>query len=234
MNSDFTELRFCRHNMERFFLRRGILSSLVKCLHQFRGRVLDVGCGCMPYRQLVEGSPSVSEYIGLDIGGCLTYQKGVVPDILWDGVSLPFLDCQFDTVMATEVLEHCPYPGAVVSEVARVLKPGGFFFATVPFLYRLHEIPNDYWRYTPNGLAQILRENGFAECRVSTYGGWNSSLGHVIGLWISNAAMGRAKRAILSRILYLLVRLFLYRDDTDTDPDAMLFPGLYALAKRDG
>jgi 2-polyprenyl-6-hydroxyphenyl methylase/3-demethylubiquinone-9 3-methyltransferase len=48
--------------------------------------------------------------------------------MLGDALSLPFDDASFDVVCAMDFLEHVEDPGAVVAEVARVLKPGGTFF----------------------------------------------------------------------------------------------------------
>lgn len=49
-----------------------------------------------------------------------------------NGLSLPFADCSFDRVIASEVLEHVPDDLAVMAELFRVLRPGGRLAATVP------------------------------------------------------------------------------------------------------
>jgi len=49
-----------------------------------------------------------------------------------DAVSLPFADAAFDRVIAAEVLEHLAADGAAVTELARVLRPGGTLAVTVP------------------------------------------------------------------------------------------------------
>jgi SAM-dependent methyltransferase len=62
------------------------------------------------------------------------------PDVLWDleKLPLPFKDNEFDEIHAYEVLEHVGQQGdfkfffAQFSEFWRILKPGGFFCATVP------------------------------------------------------------------------------------------------------
>lgn len=62
------------------------------------------------------------------------------PTVLWDlrNHPLPFRDNEFDEIHAYEVLEHLAYQGdyefffAEFTEYARILKPGGFFFASVP------------------------------------------------------------------------------------------------------
>ncbi len=46
--------------------------------------------------------------------------------------ALSFDDNSFDTVLTEDVLEHIPDPLKALSEIARVLKPGGFHLFTVP------------------------------------------------------------------------------------------------------
>src|SRR5690242_5139173 len=46
------------------------------------------------------------------------------------GELLPFADCSIDVILSRQVLEHVENPAAVISEVYRILKPGGYVFAT--------------------------------------------------------------------------------------------------------
>ena len=49
-----------------------------------------------------------------------------------DALALPFADAEFDRIVAAEILEHIPDDLQVLSEVARVLRPGGTIAITVP------------------------------------------------------------------------------------------------------
>ena len=49
-----------------------------------------------------------------------------------NGLSLPFADHSFDKIICSEVLEHIPDYKSVLSEINRVLKPGGILAASVP------------------------------------------------------------------------------------------------------
>jgi SAM-dependent methyltransferase len=120
-------------------------------------RVLDVGAGEAPYRELFEHT----EYVTTD------WTHSVHPgarqvDIVGPADDLPIESEQFDHVLLTEVLEHTPDPTAVLRELHRILMPGGQLHMTTPFVWELHELPFDYFRYTPWGLERVMRDAGFA------------------------------------------------------------------------
>ena len=77
-------------------------------------------------------------------------------DVLGDGHKLPFKDAVFDAVISEAVLEHVQDPNRVVSEMHRVLKPGGTVCAAVPFLQGFHASPHDYQRYTVPGFDHLF------------------------------------------------------------------------------
>ena len=76
-------------------------------------------------------------------------------DIIADGHLLPFKDATFDAVISEAVLEHVHSPNIVVSEIYRVLKPGGYVCVAVPFLQGYHASPHDYQRWTTSGIVQL-------------------------------------------------------------------------------
>lgn len=83
---------------------------------------------------------------------------------------MPFNSNSFDCAIGTEVLEHCPNPEIVLKEVFRVLKPGGTFFFTVPFLWPIHEPQHDEYRYTPFAMKRILGLSGFDNILIHSTG----------------------------------------------------------------
>jgi ubiquinone/menaquinone biosynthesis C-methylase UbiE len=54
------------------------------------------------------------------------------PLVLADAETLPFEPAQFDSVIATAIIEHVPHPKRFVSEIHRVLKPAGVCIITTP------------------------------------------------------------------------------------------------------
>jgi SAM-dependent methyltransferase len=97
-------------------------------------------------------------------------------------------------------------------EALRVLRPGGLLFFTVPFLWPLHEVPHDEYRYTPFALERHLRNAGFEQIKLRALGGWDASLAQMIGHWALRRPMSPRKRAILSRLALPIVRFLAGRD----------------------
>lgn len=65
-------------------------------------------------------------------------------------------DGSFAVVVCTEVLEHVSNPFAAISEILRILKPGGRAYFSSPFNFRIHGPLPDNWRFTEHGWRQLL------------------------------------------------------------------------------
>ena len=144
-----------RHNFLIYRITREYAQTL-----PYRGRVVDLGCGSAPYRDIILNI--AEEYIGVDWENTMHDQSKV--DVFADlSKRLPFIDASADTVVSFEVLEHLPEPDFFLHECYRILKPAGLLFMTVPFMWHVHEEPHDYFRYTQYGLQYLLEKNGFSE-----------------------------------------------------------------------
>lgn len=71
------------------------------------------------------------------------------------------LERQFDLIIADQVFEHLLRPNQAAKNIHTMLKPGGHFLITTPFLIKIHAIPNDCTRWTETGLKYFLGECGF-------------------------------------------------------------------------
>ena len=141
-----------------FYITRKALYRKVKSYsHHIEGNVLDVGCGCKPYQKLF----NYEKYIGIDITNESHDHAGEDVDVYYDGTAIPFGNDFFDSAVCFEVLEHVKEPDALIKEIFRVTKPGGKILLTTPFIWDIHESPNDYWRYTPFALKHLFESNGF-------------------------------------------------------------------------
>jgi SAM-dependent methyltransferase len=150
------------------FIKRGIYRGISKRAPLCKGRLLDVGCGNKPYRNLFD----VEEYTGIDIENPAHDHTHEPVDVIYDGRNIPFGEGTFDCIFSSEVFEHVFRPEELLYEMNRVLKPGGVLLMTLPFAYIEHEKPYDFARYTSFGIKDLLERNGFkVETleRTSTY-----------------------------------------------------------------
>lgn len=140
-----------------YLARRSLHEEVARYAPGLKGRLLDVGCGRKPYASLFD----VEEYVGLELDTPENRQRKQA-EYYYSGVRFPFLDASFDCVLCNQVLEHVFTPVAFLSEIRRVLRPGGKLLLTVPFVWDEHEQPRDYARYTSFGLRHLLEATGFS------------------------------------------------------------------------
>src|SRR5450755_3801692 len=120
--------------------------------------VLDVGAGKAPYRELF----AHCRYLTTDWTHSV-HERSRDVDFVASADALPLEDEAIDAVLLTQVLEHVSDPAAALREAARVLRTDGTVYVTVPFVWELHELPYDFWRFTPASLEQLLTGAGFVE-----------------------------------------------------------------------
>lgn len=89
--------------------------------------------------------------------GC-DIREGPGVDRIEDAQALRFADRSIGTMLLCEILEHVPHPHQAITEARRVLRDDGLLALSVPFNYRLHGFPTDYWRFTPSGIYTLLAD----------------------------------------------------------------------------
>ncbi len=119
-----------------------------------KGRTLEIGCGTSQYAQYFPNR------VGLDIRSIPT------ADLVADVHDLHMVkDGEFDCVLCIEVLEHLHTPQKAIGEMHRVLNKNGILILTTRFLFPLHDVPGDYYRFTRYGLEYLLRDFEIIEMR---------------------------------------------------------------------
>lgn len=167
------------------------------------GRVLDAGSGRGPHRGALERRGC--DALSLDIE-----DRGGGADLIGDLQAMPAVaTASMDGVVCTQVLEHVPRPWDAVSEIARVLRPGGWLILSVPHLSPIHEAPNDYYRYTRFALSRLLADRGLEVQSLEVAGGLIAFLAHgASAAWLSLAGGLPLVRRVAWALNYLLaVRL---------------------------
>jgi len=125
------------------------------------GLILDVGSGVAPV------SPDLERTILADISeeSIKSVDLPVREKFVMSVTDLSFMDGSFDCVLCSEVLEHVEDDTKAITELRRVLKPGGTLVITVPFLKKYWGEDDEYVghkrRYEPGELEGKLREAGF-------------------------------------------------------------------------
>lgn len=141
-----------------------------------RDRVLDLGCGFG--RHAFEAARRGGEVVALDAGedelhdvramflamlagGELDEARLRAGVTRADARTLPFSDGAFDRVVAAEVLEHIPDDTRAMSELARVLRPGGTMAVTVPRCGPevVNWLLSDAYHDVPGGHVRIYRRS---------------------------------------------------------------------------
>ncbi len=72
----------------------------------------------------------------------------------------------FGSCVCAETLEHVKYPEDLLQNVWSLLRPGAWIVITTPFAFPVHGFPNDYWRFTPEGMTLLLRDAGFENAQA--------------------------------------------------------------------
>lgn len=97
-----------------------------------------------------------------------SYRTAQYPE--YDVCDRPLDNAQFDLVIAEQVLEHVLRPDRAVANVYQMLRPGGIFVVSTPFLVKIHEEPLDLHRWTERGMRQLLEVAGFTVLSTSSWG----------------------------------------------------------------
>jgi SAM-dependent methyltransferase len=170
------------------------------------GIILDIGAGGRQIAPHVLGVDSIPF-----VNTCL------VADIH----NLPFVDNSVDGIFCTGTLEHVEDPHRAMSEMYRILKLNCLIHLEVPFIQPFHKDPQDYWRWTLDGLHLFARQHGFQEIRKGIHLGPTSAMNALIiaysQSWFHSRYIRKAIDLALSWILFPFKYLdaFLNRSNKD-------------------
>lgn len=115
-------------------------------------RIIDLGCGSMPYRDIFTRLGVV--YVGADLGR--------TADVHIDECGKADLpDACADALLSVQVLEHVRNLDAYCSEMRRLLKPDGVLLLSTHGNWLYHPHPEDHRRWTRTGLVEDLGSRGF-------------------------------------------------------------------------
>ena len=123
-------------------------------------RILDIGSGKNPhYHKSIKGNIV-----------CFDIRNFDKIHIIGDADFLPFRKDSFDKIIIVNSLYYCTNPFNVMENVGRILKKNGTIVIITPFLYPIHDVPYDKFRFTEFGIRQLLKD-GFIIKDIKTIGG---------------------------------------------------------------
>ena len=228
----FIDLKIGVLPLSVYIIRKSLLGAVTELKPKLNGKVLDLACGIMPYKEFLM-SDKIKEYIGVDLEPS-QYHHEVKPDFYWNGVDIPLEDSSVDFVLATEFLEHYFDTDIVLNEIKRVLKPGGVFFFTVPAIWPLHETPHDYHRFTPYALEEHFKRVQYASSEIKPLGGFYYHFALSIALFFE-FRFSKKCRNIMKPFLNFLIKYLIQKDKKKMPlsfENGQMYSGLYGFVTK--
>jgi ubiquinone/menaquinone biosynthesis C-methylase UbiE len=139
--------------------------------------VLDVGAGTLRYRSLF----AHCRYVPQDHPD-VQMAEGDAEIVRSDITSIPLEAASVDAIICTEVLEHVEEPLRAIEEFARLLRPGGQLFLSVPSACRVHRVPTHYYGgYAPDFFEKSIQDRGFRLNVLDPVGNWSAFMAQELG-----------------------------------------------------
>lgn len=183
------------------------------------GPVLEVGSRDYGNTQDLRGLfPPDREYVGVDMeaGPGVDLTMDLTEDFARIDANLG--GRRFGTIFCLSVLEHCAQPFRMAENLTALLEPDGWLCLSVPFAWRLHDYPNDLWRFTPDGVRTLFPLIEFdpglcmsASARPGDFGKLDDDLGRLYFSFRRHRQNGHVMRGIAAESLRLLSRVGLFR-----------------------
>lgn len=196
------------------------------CSKHMGGIVLEIGAG---------GNYLKSEFKSLyNVWISLDYDLRLDSiDLRGDGQQLPLKNGIFDTIISIDVLEHVPNPEKFVSEMFRVIKPGGIVILSTPFFFYLHDAPFDFFRFSKFGLTTIFQRIGFEVIEVEPTAGVISIIGILISIFITKVFMFSTRLLKIMLAINQLIQIkLLLPIDKKLDKNNRFAQGHFIVAKK--
>ena len=128
------------------------------------GPVIEIGSkdygNTVSFRDLYGGA----EYVGVD----LEAGKGVDAVVDLTAGLGPLQAGKFALAICCSVLEHTPRPWDLAANITRLLRPAGEMYLSVPWVWRYHAYPDDYFRFSPRGVQSLFPGIDWSRATYST------------------------------------------------------------------
>lgn len=198
----------------------------------YKGTLVDLGCGTAPYKEFF--LQYADKYIGVDWTNTLHTSKADVISNLNEKIKLE--DNFADTIVSLSVMEHLCEPQIFLNESYRILKQDGTIILSTPWMWRIHEAPYDYFRYTPFGLKYIFEKAGYKNIHIQPTTGfftmWFLKMNYFSLRWIKGSDFRKKlTKAFLTPFWYITQKLAT-RLDTMHRGWSLESAGFFVVAKK--
>lgn len=175
------------------------------------GAVLDVGGGSFYQRARGRGV-TFSRWTTLEIDArdLPEHDEARPSEVVGDGCALPFAPASFDSVLSIQVLEHVFEPIRMVTEIGRVLRPGGKAIFLIPQTSTTHLAPNYHGNFSRYWIETALARAGLELVQHVPLGGvWSSMASHCLYFFLQAARVKGMSDASIRRsaLFWLLLPL---------------------------
>jgi SAM-dependent methyltransferase len=137
---------------------------LTRALPRVAGPVLEVGSrdygNTVSFRDVYAGN----EYVGVDLSAGKDVDRVID---LAAGIG-DLAESHFALAICCSVLEHVRLPWEMAANLTRLLRPGGALYVAVPWVWRYHPYPDDYWRFSWRGVTELFPGIGWSRQAYST------------------------------------------------------------------
>ncbi|HEX7295664.1 MAG TPA: class I SAM-dependent methyltransferase [Pyrinomonadaceae bacterium] len=159
------------------------LDQIISSFAAYRSvnKLLDIGCGAGSLLFAAKRAAWDAEGVELSLPTAQHLKNRGLKVFAGELAAAAFPPACFDVVTAAELIEHVADPASLVAEVARILRPGGLFWATTPHSngasgrvlkvnWSIISPPEHLHLFSASGLTTLLSQHGFRKIRVKTEG----------------------------------------------------------------
>jgi len=179
-------------------------------------RILEIGCGDGVTLATAKQMGLASEIVGLELMDCGATDLAPLDRIFHGDVEtlkLPYADGHFDVILCGDVLEHLIDPWSTLQCLARLLRPGGTFIASIPNFRHHSVLRTVYWegdfRYAGAGLLDRTHLRFF--CRKNVHKLFASAGLTVEAMHYNMGAYGKRQKLFDFATLRLFHELFIFQ-----------------------
>lgn len=188
----------------QYIMNTYTFDAVLEAKARARGKLIDIGCGRMPYRDLLE--TRVAQYYAVDEPQVSKlYKNKYTPDLYADAHNLPLPNRSFDICLLLEVLEYFHSPSLALSEVSRILKKNGTLIVSSPFMYPIHDGKYDRNRFTKTQIQNLLENTGFRLIKIKNQGNFFEFWMQSLLVYLFKLIQKLMKRNILFKVISVLL-----------------------------